>query len=323
MMAADTNQLCKRVYLGHVGAINCIRVTADGKHAISGGEDGFIRFWDLTSDNPMCVRVLGHGAEKAGDAITSLAVSADQKRVEVVHLGEYGVRWWLGDVTPDASRYPWPVYDVAVLSDDRSLVAGSYDRIGRLQFVMRLWGGPSTKFGYRTADDHRGPIRAIVATPDGLHAISAGGVQLRRWRVDLKKGSIAADKDYRGHAGVVQSVAVSRDGKLVVSGASDRTARLWDLKSGKCLKVLEGHTDRINSVAFLPDPPRAVSGSGDGTIRLWDLETGRELQALTGHEGKVYAVAVTPDGHRLLSGGTDEKLRLWDLDALLAGKRVK
>ena len=58
------------------------------------------------------------------------------------------------------------------------------------------------------------------------------------------------------------------------SPARDKTVRLWDVETGRCLRVLEGHTDSVRSVAWSADGRRALSGSGDKTVRLWDVETG-------------------------------------------------
>ena len=63
----------------------------------------------------------------------------------------------------------------------------------------------------------------------------------------------------------------------------DGTVRLWDVETGRCLRVLEGHTDYVWSVAWSVDGRRALSGSNDNTVRLWDVETGRCLRVLEGH----------------------------------------
>ena len=48
----------------------------------------------------------------------------------------------------------------------------------------------------------------------------------------------------------MESVALSGDGKRVVSGSIDRTVRVWDVETGQCLKVMEGHRKDVKSVAF-------------------------------------------------------------------------
>jgi small GTP-binding protein len=47
--------------------------------------------------------------------------------------------------------------------------------------------------------------------------------------------------------------------------------RLWDVESGRCLRVLEGHTNPVMSVAWSADGCRAFSGDYNGGIRVWDL----------------------------------------------------
>jgi hypothetical protein len=77
-----------------------------------------------------------------------------------------------------------------------------------------------------------------------------------------------------GHQGHVEMVAVSPDGRQVLSGAEDRTAILWDLLSGREIRRLKEHFGVVRAVAFAPDGRRALSGGHDRIIRLWDIESG-------------------------------------------------
>ena len=81
-----------------------------------------------------------------------------------------------------------------------------------------------------------------------------------------------------GHAYRVNSVAVSADGRLALSGSSDSTVKVWDLRSGQELRTLAGHAYGVNSVAVSADGRLALSGSGDSPVKVWDLTSGQELR---------------------------------------------
>ena len=118
----------------------------------------------------------------------------------------------------------------------------------------------------------------------------------------------------RGHTGPVWGVAVTPDGKTVVSGSADRTLKVWDLATGKCRATFVGHTDRVWGVAVTPDGKTVVSGSKDKMLKVWDIETGRWKAAFKDHTGSVRSVAVTPDGKTVVSSSWDKTLKVWDLE---------
>ncbi|KAJ6528815.1 WD40-repeat-containing domain protein, partial [Mycena capillaripes] len=119
-----------------------------------------------------------------------------------------------------------------------------------------------------------------------------------------------------GHTSSVNSVAISRNGKRIVSGSNDSTVCIWDAETGAALsEPLKGHTSSVHSVAFSPDGKRIVSGSNDRTVRIWDAKTGAILsEPLEGHTNAVESVVLSPNGNRIVSGSYDSTVRIWDAE---------
>ena len=114
----------------------------------------------------------------------------------------------------------------------------------------------------------------------------------------------------RGHTSVINRIAWSPDGLYLASPSDDETIRIWDARSGACVRTIKGHTDSINSVAWSPDGKQLASASSDQTIRLWNAVGGKRLQTLGGHADPVLDVAWSPDGGILASAGVDRVIRL-------------
>jgi WD40 repeat protein len=67
---------------------------------------------------------------------------------------------------------------------------------------------------------------------------------------------------------------------MLASGSGDQTVKLWDVKTGSCLRTLLGHTRWVWSVTFSSDDKTVVSCSEDETIKIWDVQTGECLKTL-------------------------------------------
>jgi WD40 repeat protein len=153
----------------------------------------------------------------------------------------------------------------------------------------------------------------------------------RQGALDLPKREVTLNAISRSLAGLhermrittsssVISVAFSPDGKRLLAGSEDKTARIWDIATGKEVHAFNGHEEQVNSVAFDPRGALVLTGSNDKTARLWDAATGKEMRAFKGHEGAVLSVAFSPDGARVLTGSWDKTARLWDA---ATGKEIR
>lgn len=99
-----------------------------------------------------------------------------------------------------------------------------------------------------------------------------------------------------GHAGKVRDAALSPDGKVLVSGGTDRRALLWNLEAGESLLELHHDGAIVESVAWSPDGDRVATGAQDRSIRVWDARDGSLLTVLRGHQDWVVGLAWSPSG---------------------------
>jgi WD40 repeat protein len=117
-----------------------------------------------------------------------------------------------------------------------------------------------------------------------------------------------------GHGAQVETLAMTPDGRLLVSGDKNGGLRLWNLDSRSCMSMLAGHYGGIRSVAVTPDGKTVISGSEDRTVRVWDVKMREQRQVLMGNLTTIQALAISPDGRTFASGGADSSIILWDLD---------
>jgi cytochrome c len=128
----------------------------------------------------------------------------------------------------------------------------------------------------------------------------------------LALDSVPLRAQLAGHGGPVRSIAVSPDGKTVLSGSFDTAAIRWSLASGSAEQVLRFHADAVNAVAFLRDGRMATAGA-DAKIALWTAGRQQPDEVLEGHTAPIVALAVSPDGTMLASAAWDGTARLWPL----------
>ncbi|MEP3476419.1 MAG: TIR domain-containing protein [Hyphomicrobiales bacterium] len=174
---------------------------------------------------------------------------------------------------------------------------------------------------------HTRNIRALAISDDSNFIISGAlDGTTRIWDLKSGKQRLKIDghhcKDGRKYLNGCQiyAAAISSDGRFIITGANDKTARVWDTKTSTQVTVFKKHIDSVSSIAISTDGAFAVSAGSaysspefwDTTVWIWEIETGKPLTSLKGHSRPVSDLAISPNGEFIVTGSYDSTGRIWN-----------
>jgi WD40 repeat protein len=292
---------------GHNDSVNIVAILPDCRRAVSGSNDKTLKVWDLESGKELST-LKGHE-----NSVNAVALTPDGRQAVSGSWDKTLKVWDLesGRELRTLKGHTGEIEMVVVTPDGKRAVSGSNDQ------TLKVWdlenGNNIRTFSWYAKEDS-----IIKILPDGSLSIFRRN---NKMRTILGLG-LESSRKYELLTGNTQknyTTALSRDGRLAVSGLKDGDLKVRD-KNHKVLHHLTGHTEKVNVVVVMPDGRHAISGSDDQTLKVWDLETGREVHTLAGHTGEIYTIAVTPDGRLAVSGSKDKTLKVWDLES---GREVR
>eukprot|EP00960_Hanusia_phi_P030929 748946-Hanusia_phi.AAC.2 len=85
-------------------------------------------------------------------------------------------------------------------------------------------------------------------------------------------------------------------GQAIAAGLKDGTVRIYDLKTGRCCKVLTSRGSEPKFLSWRADGKALASGCEDGTITVWDMETGNCWLEVKGKMEKIGCISLRSDG---------------------------
>jgi WD40 repeat protein/tetratricopeptide (TPR) repeat protein len=268
--------------------------------AIAGDDTGTVRIIDAVTGTVMSEQA-AHQSPVTAVAISSgltVGITADQKGnvvlwdlasgqpsgITATHGNSVEVAVTGVFVTPDGSHF-------ATLGGG---FASVFDASGtRLYFV----------------DVPRAYTHRVAFTPDGKQILAASG----RF-VDVRDvGSERVLRRFAGHSFDVRSMALSRDGSMLVTGSGDNTMRLWDFASGTQLELFRTSNANVASVDISGDRQYVAGTFGSGQAVVWRISNQQRVATQPVHTWNIASVVWHPDGTRVLSGGGDGQAVLTDV----------
>jgi WD40 repeat protein len=282
---------------GHEAAVLAVAFGPDGKLLATADANGSVRLWDVQSGE--CKTTI---AAHLG-AATCLSFTPDGKRLATGGEDRL-VRLWDALTGLEERVLSGPAKAVRTLTfrADGQRLAAAGDDLTIIQWDLpkgRLMAFPS---------GHSAPIHRVAYRGDGKQLATASiDGSLKLWDPDRPTGDDAATfcQDE-----AVLALAVSPDGRRLVTGGQDNAARVYDARSRELIRTLTGHTGPVRSVAYSRDSRSLLTGSDDKTAKLWDAASGQVQQTMTGHDAAVLSVAFSPDGTKLAIGSKDGTARV-------------
>jgi WD40 repeat protein len=297
----------------HGGFSGGVAFSPDGKHFAWGGYGNVVRIWETASgkelhSNSPQGQIFHVGFGPGG---TTALVSEGTVRV-----------WDMGNgrdpFAPDGrlgERLAGIGSVIGFSPDGKTIATGGYSI--RVRFFDPVTGKEISAFA---VPPDRPAIRAVF-TSDGKHVVFLHDDMRTLSHWNLATGTEVCR--FVGHSSPVDAMAVSPDGKLLITSGAPRAmmrqpppvfkedtgARVWNMATGKELRQFPS---RDHSMAFSPDGLLLAAGN-DIWVRLVDPITGDMIRRLEGPKYGAYRVAFSPDGKTLAAVGRDQKVWLWEV----------
>lgn len=302
---------------GHTDSVTSIAWSHDGEMISTGGMDGKVRIWRRVG------KTKGKDDHRTWEFLTELQGPDEvmflrwHPKGSVLLAGSNDSTLWLwqlpsGNTMQVFAGHTGPVNCGEFTPDGKHIISADGNN------TLIFWDPrSSTPIFKLTSDDGRfnlDGITSLAVNPSSTLAViggAAGGVRV----ISLSKGEIASTLGGHTENESIEAVVfvdlISLGGNsegpgIVVTGATDGKACIWDLSTMRLRTTLE-HQDAITALLSHP-PPHShllVSASADGTLKTWDARTGKSLQTHTGHRGPVLEASLGLNGSVVVSAGDD------------------
>ena len=306
-----------RTLKGHKKSVKSIVFSPNGQMIASCCDDGRMVIWDL--DRGRILYTLDSTNTPGG--ISCVAFSPDGTIIAVANRKKSTIKLW--EITTERkictlTSNSLPASNITFNHDGTILASG--DKSGGIT----LWD-INTKQQISTLFGHSFEANSLVFTWEGQNQILISGScdrEILKFRDLNKSYSYNPQKSYwqcvanfNSHTSVIDSIAISPDGKTLASASHDNTIKLWDIASGKVFKSIN-NKQSVYAIFFSPDGLTIASGDRANNIHLWDIISGAKIITFTGHKGiftGINCLAFSPDGRIIASAGGDKTVKLWDV----------
>lgn len=308
---------------GHTRAVLSASFSPDGQFIVTASDDRTARVWETNTGRALAV-MEGHSGK-----VTDAVFSSDGKHILTMSGVLHGSHLIRNDDVSDNTSRVWEAgtgHNLVVLRGGLAVVSPDGSTVVTAGESDALWIS-ETRTGKVIAELHgqHAKVTSTAFSPDGK-LVAAGNLDGSAGVWEAETGRLVAS--LTGQLGEVTSLAFSPDSTLIATSSgylykpdraddSDYTARIWEVRTGRNVAVMQGHTGRLFNVSFSPDGRYVVTTSRDNTARVWETSTGRAVAVLSKHTAPVTWAAFSHDGKYIVTASEDRTARVWALTGAL------
>ena len=294
-------EACKHntaILRGHTAALNGVKYSSDGKRLVTCSYDGTIKLWNAL--NGECIKTFsGHK-----DKVLKVDFCAEEKNII--------------SYSSDGTVKVWDIETEKVIKNIENCEANFILSPDKRFVVLSIKGNDglyeTKNFKLLKSIQLRDDWVNICWYPDGkwisVYTEKKEFLKLNPWT-----GQSLCVAKTNDDAILINHVIDSKGEKIACAfGYRDRPgyARIWDVKTGRCIHTLRGEEIWVNGVSFSRDCKRLFTTSMSGPVRVWNVANGACLHILKGHPFASCSPIFSPDEKCFATASADATSRIWD-----------
>lgn len=291
---------------GYAGRIASAVFSHDGSFIVGGCGDGRTRVWDVNTG-----RLVQQISSLTGE-ISVIALSPDGTRLFV---GSTDHSAHIYDATnlltsPTVLHHGDSVWGVDYSPDGKRMVTGSNDG-------LRVWDVASRQviLSYYDSQTYGDSAGLAFDPSDSSGSRFVATHRNKNFAQLWESNELIPIGPPMQHDAWVGVVAFKPSGSQILTASYDKSARLWDTKTGRQIdKIL--HNDRVLAVAFSPNGDTFLTAAADKTVRLWNSTTRQSIGEPLPHQSLVMDAKFSPNGAFVATAGSDGLVWLWDMSSM-------